>query len=99
MSLLYNLWMTIPFNIQALVCSAHRLIEINGGGGRITAAELSKRLKVSPRTLTEYERGTNQPTSMRALMLLLAELTDDQIVSIVRQFQSANTEHSVGDGN
>ena len=97
MCLTYTVQMTTPFNIQALVCSAHRLIEINQGGGRITAADLSKRLKVSPRTLTEYERGTNQPTSMRALLLLLAQLTDEQIVTIVRQFEAADTGDGVSD--
>lgn len=76
------------FNIQALVCSAHRLIEVNEGGTRITTADLSKRMKISARTLTEYERGTNHPTSMRALLLLLAQLRDDQIVDLVRQFDA-----------
>lgn len=89
--------MTTPFNIQALICSAHRLIEINGGGGRVSTAELSKRLGVSARTLTEYERGTNQPMSMRALLLLLAQLTDEQIVSVVRQFEVAAGEGGEND--
>jgi putative transcriptional regulator len=80
--------MPAPFNIQALVCSAHRLIEINEGGARITTAELSKRMKISARTLTEYERGTNHPTGMRALLLLLAQLRDDQIVHVVRQYDA-----------
>jgi len=80
--------MPTAFNLQALVCSAHRLIEVNEGGTRITAAELSKRMKISARTLTEYERGTNHPTSMRALLLLLAQLRDDQIVDMVRQFDA-----------
>lgn len=80
--------MPTAFNIQALVCSAHRLIEVNEGGARITTADLSKRMKISARTLTEYERGTNHPTSMRALLLLLAQLRDDQIVHMVRQFDA-----------
>jgi transcriptional regulator with XRE-family HTH domain len=80
--------MPSAFNLQALVCSAHRLIEVNEGGTRITAAELSKRMKISARTLTEYERGTNHPTSMRALLLLLAQLRDDQIIDLVRQFEA-----------
>lgn len=79
------------FNIQSLVCSAHRLIEVNEGGARITTADLSKRLKISARTLTEYERGTNHPTGMRALLLLLAQLQDDQIVDMVRQFSAGAT--------
>jgi hypothetical protein len=45
-------------------------------------------MKISARTLTEYERGTNHPTSMRALLLLLAQLRDDQIVDMVRQFNA-----------
>jgi predicted transcriptional regulator len=90
--------MPIAFNIQALVCSAHRLIEINEGGMRITTAELSKRMKISARTLTEYERGTNHPTSMRALLLLLGQLRDEQIVDMVRQFYAdSNTEVGASD--
>jgi hypothetical protein len=80
--------MATIFNLQALICSAHRLIEINEGGARIPTHDLSGRMKISARTLTEYERGTNHPTSMRALLLLLAQLRDDQIVSLVRQFDA-----------
>lgn len=90
--------MPTAFNIQALVCSAHRLIEVNEGGARITTAELSKRMKISARTLTEYERGTNHPTSMRALLLLLAQLSDNQIVDMVRRFDAeVGTEVGVDD--
>ena len=50
---------------------------------------------VSHRTLTEYERGTNQPTAMRALLLLLAQLEDEQIVQMIRQFEA----NSIRDAN
>jgi putative transcriptional regulator len=74
--------------LQSLICSAHRLAEANQGGNRISIEDMSKRMKVSHRTLTEYERGTNQPTGMRALLLLLAQLEDEQIVQMVRQFDA-----------
>jgi putative transcriptional regulator len=75
------------FNFPELVRSAHRLIEANEGGNRISRTALSERIGVSARTLTEYERGTNQPKATHALLLLLAQLPDEQIVWLVRQFE------------
>lgn len=34
--------------------------------------------------LTEYSRGTNQPLAMKALLNLLNELNDDEIVKIMK---------------
>ena len=82
-------------NLPSLICSAHRLIEANEGGTRISIEEMSRRMLVSHRTLTEYERGTNQPTAMRALLLLLAQLEDEQIVQMIRQFEA----NSIRDAN
>jgi putative transcriptional regulator len=79
--------MSFIFNFPELVRSAHRLIEVNEGGNRISRSVLSERIGVSARTLTEYERGTNQPKATHALLLLLAQLPDEQIVSLVRQFE------------
>lgn len=76
-------------DLPSLICSAHRLIEANEGGNRISIDEMSKRMLISHRTLTEYERGTNQPTAMRALLLLLAQLEDKQIIQMIRQFEAS----------
>lgn len=75
-------------NLPSLICSAHRLVEANEGGHRISIEEMSRRLLISHRTLTEYERGINQPLGMRALLLLLAQLEDEQIVQMIRQFET-----------
>jgi predicted transcriptional regulator len=76
------------FDIKAFICSAHRLIEAREGGARISVGEMSARLGVSARTLTEYERGTNQPVGIQAILLMLAQLGDDQIVQMVRKFHA-----------
>lgn len=45
---------------------------------------MAKRIGVQPRTYTEYSRGTNQPLAMKALLNMLNELDDEDIVKVVR---------------
>ena len=49
-----------------------------------TQPSMAKRIGVQPRTYTEYSRGTNQPLAMKALLNMLNELDDEDIVKVVR---------------
>lgn len=53
---------------------------------RITQGAMADRLRISARTYIEYLRGTNSPLSMRAMLDLLSQLTDDEIVIVVREW-------------
>lgn len=79
-SIQLQLFMLDNATLSSPICSAHRLIEANEGETKISIEEIGLRTLISHRTLTEYERGTNQPTAMRALLLLLAQLENEQIV-------------------
>ena len=61
----------------------HRTIEAKENRD-ITRSDMAKRLGISSRTYTEYLRGVNQPLAMKALLTMLNQLEDDDIVKIVR---------------
>lgn len=57
-------------------------------GARITQSEMAKRVGISQRTYVEYLRGTNSPMAMKALLSLLTQLDDEEIVKIVREWKN-----------
>jgi DNA-binding XRE family transcriptional regulator len=69
----------------------HKLIEVKEIK-TISQPNMAKRIGVQPRTYTEYSRGTNQPLAMKALLNLLNELNDDEIVKIVREWRNKSDE-------
>jgi len=50
----------------------------------ISQKDMAMRIGVAPRTYTEYTRGTNKPLAMKALLNMLNNLDDEDIVKIVR---------------
>ena len=54
----------------------------------ISQPNMAKRIGVSSRTYTEYSRGTNKPLGMKALLNMLNELDDDDIVKVVRLWKN-----------
>lgn len=55
---------------------------------RITQSEMAQRIGISPRTYVEYLRGTNSPVAMKALLSLLTQLDDQEIVKAVREWKN-----------
>ncbi|MGL2725829.1 XRE family transcriptional regulator [Helicobacter pylori] len=51
--------------------------------------EMANRLGVSLRTYTEWLRDVNQPLAMRAILDMFSQLNDDDIVKIVRVWQTS----------
>ncbi|MFP6279234.1 helix-turn-helix domain-containing protein [Helicobacter pylori] len=51
--------------------------------------EMANRLGVSLRTYTEWLRDVNQPLAMRAILDMFSQLNDDDIVKIVRAWQTS----------
>ncbi|WRG39768.1 XRE family transcriptional regulator [Helicobacter pylori] len=55
----------------------------------ISQQEMANRLGVSLRTYTEWLRDVNQPLAMRAILDMFSQLNDDDIVKIVRAWQTS----------
>lgn len=73
--------------LKKLIRGAHSLIEAKEKQ-HVTHTQMAGRVGVGPRTYTEYQRGTNAPLAMKALLNLLVMLDDDQIVKVVREWQT-----------
>lgn len=69
--------------LNILINKIHKLIEAKEIK-TISQSDMAKRIGVSSRTYTEYSRGTNQPLGMKALLSMLAQLNDDDIVKIIK---------------
>lgn len=72
--------------LKELIRGAHFLVEAREKR-RITQEEMAGRIGVGYRTYMEYQRGTNAPLAMKALLNLLAILDDQEIVRVVREWK------------
>ncbi len=72
--------------LKELIHGAHHLIEAKDKK-RITQEGMAKRIGVGHRTYLEYQRGTNAPLAMKALLNLLNMLDDNEIVKVVREWE------------
>lgn len=71
--------------LNDLINRIHKLIEAKEIK-TISQAEMAKRIGVQHRTYVEYSRGKNQPLAMKALLNMLNELDDNEIVKVVREW-------------
>lgn len=71
--------------LKELIRGAHYLIEAKEKK-RITQEDMAQRIGVGHRTYLEYQRGTNAPLAMKALLNLLNMLDDVEIVKVVREW-------------
>ena len=69
--------------LNKLINKIHKLIEVKEIK-TISQLNMAKRIGVQPRTYTEYSRGTNQPLAMKALLNMLNELDDEDVVKVIR---------------
>lgn len=74
--------------LKELISSAHHLVEARDKK-RITQADMAQRIGVGYRTYLEYQRGTNAPLAMKALLNLLNLLDDTEIVRVVREWEES----------
>ena len=73
--------------LKNIINRTHSLIEAKELK-KISQSNMAQRIGVSPRTYTEYTRGTNEPLAMKALLSMLNLLDDDEIVKVVRMWES-----------
>ena len=74
--------------LKEFIRGAHALIEAREKK-RITQEEMAGRVGVGYRTYMEYQRGTNAPLAMKAMLNLLALLEDQEIVRVVREWKES----------
>ena len=72
--------------LKEFIRGAHALIEAREKK-RITQEDMAGRVSVGYRTYMEYQRGTNAPLAMKAILNLLALLEDQEIVRVVREWK------------
>jgi len=77
--------------LKEFIRGAHSLIEAREKK-RITQEDMAGRVGVGYRTYMEYQRGTNTPLGMKALLNLLALLDDQEIVRVVREWAADKKE-------
>ena len=77
--------------LKEFIRGAHSLIEARDKK-RITQEDMAERIGVGYRTYMEYQRGTNAPLAMKALLNLLSLLEDQEIVRVVREWRESNSD-------
>ena len=80
--------------LKELIRGAHSLIEAREKK-RVTQEDMAGRVGVGYRTYMEWERGTNAPLAMKALLNLLSLLNDQEIVRVVREWNEKPAEKQI----
>ena len=75
---------------KELLREVHHSIEARERAA-ISQAAMAQRIGISLRTYVEYLRGTNSPLAMKALLKLLTQLGDEEIVKVLRGWENAGT--------
>ncbi|WP_201352781.1 helix-turn-helix domain-containing protein [Hydrogenimonas urashimensis] len=68
----------------------HNALEAKNNGKKISQRAMAEELGVSMRTYQDWRTGKAQPIAARALMQMLGELDDDEIVRVVKKIRSLN---------
>ena len=87
---------SINMELNKLINKIHKLIEAKETK-TISQPNMAKRIGVSSRTYIEYSRGTNKPLGMKALLNMLNELEDEEIVKVIRLWKETNNDKTSQD--
>lgn len=80
--------------LKEILSTAHHLIEAKEKR-RITQAQMAQRIGVGHRTYLEYQRGTNAPLAMKALLNLLIMLDDGELLKVVHEWRNATEDEKI----
>ncbi|GMB93885.1 hypothetical protein NHP200010_16230 [Helicobacter bizzozeronii] len=72
--------------LNDLINKIHKLIEAREIKA-ISQAQMAKRIGVQHMTYVAYSRGKNKPLGMKALLNILNELDDEDIIKIIREWK------------
>lgn len=87
---------SINMELNKLINKIHKLIEAKEIK-TISQPNMAKRIGVSSRTYIEYSRGTNKPLGMKALLNMLNELEDEEIIKVIRLWKETNNDKTSQD--
>ena len=71
--------------LAQIIHKIHKLIEAKEIKN-IAKREMASRLGISERTYIEWLRETNEPIAMRAVLDMLSQLKDDDILQVVKEW-------------
>ncbi len=77
--------------LKEILNKIHRTIEANENK-TIKRPDMAKRIGVSERTYVDYLRGKIDPLAMKALLNLLNELDDDEMLKIIKMWKHDDKE-------
>jgi len=77
--------------LKEILNKIHRTLEAKENR-TIKRPDMAKRVGVSERTYVDYLRGKINPLAMKALLNLLNELDDDEIIKIIRMWEKVENE-------
>ncbi len=66
----------------------HNALEAKNHGRKISQKSMAEQLGISMRTYQDWRTGKAQPIAARALMQMLGELDDDEIVRVVHKIRA-----------
>ncbi len=79
--------------LSQIIHKIHKLIEAKELKN-ITKREMANRLGISERTYIEWLRETNEPIAMKAVLDMLSQLKDDDIIQVVREWKQGTKSKS-----
>ena len=66
----------------------HNALEAKNNGRKISHKKMAEALGVSMRTYQDWRTGRANPIAARALMQMLGDLDDDEIVRVVKKIRA-----------
>lgn len=72
--------------LSQIIYKIHKLIEAKELKN-ITKREMAGRLGISERTYVEWLRETNEPIAMKAVLDMLSQLKDDDILQVIEAWK------------
>ena len=77
-----------PMKVSDIFNIVHNALEAKNNGRKISQKKMAEELGVSMRTYQDWRTGRANPIAARALMQMLGELEDDEIVRVVRKIRA-----------
>ncbi len=71
----------------------HNAVEAQGNGKKISQKEMAKSLGISMRTYQDWKLGNAKPQAARAVMQMLGNLEDEDIIRVVRKINKIGMTH------
>ncbi len=75
-------------NVSDIFNIVHNALEAKNKGRKISQKAMAEELGISMRTYQDWRTGKANPIAARALMKMLGELDDEEIVRVVKKIKA-----------